>query len=307
MKTLKIGTRGSPLARWQATYVQHRLEHIGIGAEIVVIRTSGDAQADRGEALVAGKGIFVKELEVALENGEVDLAVHSAKDVPTELARGLELSAVCPRADSRDCLVSTGRVALFALPHGARVGTGSLRRKAQLIRLRPDLDVRPLRGNVHTRLRRVEEGGYHAVVLAKAGLDRLELSDRVAEVLDPEQFLPAVGQGVVVLESRVGDTKVAQVAHSLEDHDCRAALSAERSLLRELEGGCQVPIGAWARVDNGTLRLDAAVFGLDGSTCLRASGKASLTEAAALGIRIGRELLEGGAANLLANVRGQHG
>jgi hydroxymethylbilane synthase len=250
LRHLRIGTRGSLLARWQAEFVRKQLfGGAGIEAEIIVIKTSGDKLQTSSLSQIGGQGIFVKELEEALLEETIDLAVHSVKDVPTDTPSRLMFPAVCRREDVRDCLVAANGATLATLRQGARVGTGSLRRQAQLRRLRPDLDVRDLRGNVDTRLRKVESGEYEAVMLAKAGLDRLGLSNRITETMDPEVFLPAVGQGAIAVECRLRDTEASELLAGLDDAETRMAIIAERSLLSALQGGCQVPLGAWARIE----------------------------------------------------------
>src|SRR5258708_10669488 len=228
-------------------------------AEIVIIKTSGDTMQKAPLTQIGGKGIFIKELEEALLEESIDLAVHSVKDVPTDIPSRLMFPAVCRRDDVRDCLVGS---TLANLRQGARVGTSSLRRQAQLKHLRPDLDLRDLRGNVDTRLRKVESGEYEAVMVAKAGLDRLGLSQRISEVLAPDVCMPAVGQGAIAVECRLRDTEAADLLAPLDDAETRAAIIAERALLSALHGGCQVPLGAWARSARGDLGLDDSVCSL---------------------------------------------
>jgi hydroxymethylbilane synthase len=304
MTALRIGTRGSPLARWQAAYTQQALRSLNIESQIVIIRTHGDDLAEGSAEAFEGRGIFVKELELALSRNEVDIAVHSAKDVPSALAPGLELSGVCRRGSVEDCLVSRGMLTLAELPSGARVGTTSPRRQAQLLRVRPDLELMVLRGNVDTRVRKVDEGACDAVVLAKAGLERMELSNRIAESFDPSRFLPSPGQGFVVLESRSDDVRTRDVVRGLDVAEARAELTAERALLADLDGGCQAPIGAWARPVAGVLLLDAAVFSVDGGVCLWRSASRPVEAAEALGRAVAAELLAAGAAEVLAKGRG---
>lgn len=308
MKPLRIGTRGSLLAQWQANFIRSKLlEVAGRDAEIIVIRTSGDKFAQGSVSQLGVKGIFIKELEEALLAGEIDLAVHSAKDVPTETTPRLAFPAVCRREDVRDCVVSTNGSTLATLRQGARVGTSSLRRQAQLRHLRPDLDLRDLRGNLDTRLRKVESGEYDAAVVAKAGLDRLGLAHRISEVLEPSVCLPAVGQGALVVESRTSDGDTLEVAGKLDDEETRWAVVAERTLLAELEGGCQVPIGAWARVEHGQLVMDSCVASLDGAEYVRESGVSAVSEAAALGQSLAQKLLAAGARDILEQIGRQIG
>ena len=300
MKPLRIGTRGSALALWQAEFVRDWLERAaGAAVEIIKIRTAGDQFQQGSVAAIGSKGVFIKEIEDALLAGTVDLAVHSLKDVPTEIPKGLALVAIPRREDPRDCLVSRTGADLAGLPHGARVGTSSLRRQAQLRRARPDLDVRELRGNVDTRLRRVEEGTLDATVLAYAGLRRLKLDGRASEVLSPEVMLPAVGQGALAVEAREEDRATRDRLAALEHADTRVAVTAERAVLATLEGGCQVPLGAWGRVEDGRLVLDACVCAADGSEVVRDRAEGSPEQPEALGRALGGKLIAAGADRLL--------
>jgi hydroxymethylbilane synthase len=305
---LRIGTRGSLLAKWQAEFVRKQLfAGAGIEAEIIIIKTSGDKLQTSPLSQIGGQGIFVKELEEALLEETIDLAVHSVKDVPTDTPSRLMFPAVCRREDVRDCLVGANGATLASLRQGARVGTGSLRRQAQLRRLRPDLDVRDLRGNVDTRLRKVESGEYEAVMLAKAGLDRLGLNNRITETMDPEVFLPAVGQGCVAVECRLRDTEASELASGLDDAETRTAIIAERSLLSALQGGCQVPMGAWARMERGELVLEACVCSVDGVQYVKQRATAPPEQAAELGGRMATLLMEAGAQSILEEVSRQRG
>jgi hydroxymethylbilane synthase len=308
VRHLRIGTRGSLLAKWQAEYVRKRLfSAAGVEAEIVIIKTSGDKFANAPLTQIGGKGIFVKELEDALMEESIDVAVHSVKDIPTEIPSRLSFPAVFRREDVRDCLVSASGATLANLRQGARIGTGSLRRQSQLRHIRPDLDVRDLRGNVDTRLRKAQSGEYDAILLAKAGLDRLGWSDRITETIAPEVFLPAVGQGAIAAECRLSDAEAAEVLGTLDDAESRTAIIAERALLSALEGGCQVPLGAWARTERGEFILEACVCSVDGSQYVRQRATAPPEQAAALGEHVARLLLESGAQSILEAVRGQHG
>lgn len=268
---LRVGSRGSALALAQARLVAAELERRwpGLAVAVVTITTRGDVQDSLPLHQVGGKGLFVKEIQEALLRGEVDLAVHSAKDLPGESPAGLEVVAVPPREDPRDAVVSRSGAGLFALPAGARVGTSSLRRLAQLRALRPDLEVEPLRGNVDTRLRRLAEGRCDAVVLAAAGLARLGLSHRVSEFLDPVLFVPAAGQGALALEARAEDARVRRLAAALHHPPTGVALEAERAFLRRLGSGCQVPAGAWARQEGGRLVVEGLLASADGAVFLR--------------------------------------
>lgn len=308
MRHLRIGTRGSLLAKWQAESVRKQLfAGTGVEAEIVIIKTSGDKLRLSPLTQIGGKGIFIKELEEALLEESIDLAVHSVKDVPTDTPSRLMFPAVCRRDDVRDCLVGANGATLATLRQGARVGTGSLRRQAQLRHIRPDLDVRDLRGNVDTRLRKVESGEYEAVMLAKAGLDRLGWSARITETLSPEVFLPAVGQGAIAVECRLKDTEAAEVAGSLDDAETRTAIIAERALLAALHGGCQVPLGAWARIERGELVLEACVCSVDGIQYVKQRATAAPEQAAELGGHMANLLMEAGAQNILEEVSRQRG
>lgn len=308
MRHLKIGTRGSLLAKWQAESVRKQLfARSGLESEIVVIKTAGDKMQLSPLSLIGGKGIFIKELEEALLEETIDLAVHSVKDVPTDTPSRLMFPAVCRREDVRDCLVAAKGATLASLRQGARIGTGSLRRQAQLRHIRPDLDIRDLRGNVDTRLRKVESGEYEAVMVAKAGLDRLGLGERITETLAPEAFLPAVGQGAIAVECRVRDTEAADIVASLDDAETRSAIIAERALLAAVQGGCQVPLGAWARIERGELVMEACVCSIDGSQYIRQRATASPEQAAELGGHMARLLLEAGAQSILEEVSRQRG
>jgi hydroxymethylbilane synthase len=293
------------LAKWQAESIRKQLFAIaGMEAEIVIIKTSGDKMQQAPLTQIGGKGIFIKELEEALLEESIDVAVHSVKDVPTDIPSRLMFPAVCRRDDVRDCLVGS---TLANLRHGARVGTSSLRRQAQLRHVRPDLDFRDLRGNVDTRLRKVESGEYEAVMVAKAGLDRLGLSQRISEILSPDVCMPAVGQGAIAVECRLKDTEAADLLVPLDDAETRSAIIAERALLSALHGGCQVPLGAWARIERGELVLDACVCSVDGSQYVRQRATAPPDQAAQLGEHMARVLVEAGAQSILEEVSRQRG
>lgn len=308
MRHLRIGTRGSLLAKWQAESVRKQLfAGAGVEAEIVIIKTAGDKLASASLSQIGGKGIFIKELEEALLEETIDLAVHSVKDIPTDTPSRLMFPAVCRRADVRDCLVGPSGTTLASLRQGARVGTGSLRRQAQLRHIRPDLDVRELRGNVDTRLRKAESGEYEAVMLAKAGLDRLGWSARITEIMSPETFLPAVGQGAIAVECRLRDTEAAELVGGLDDAETRTAIIAERALLSALHGGCQVPLGAWARIERGELVMEACVCSVDGTQYVKQRATATPEQAAELGGHIATLLMEAGAQSILEEVSRQRG
>ncbi len=291
-----IGSRGSQLALWQAHWVKARLEAGGFECRIEIIKTTGDKITDVPLAKVGSKGLFTKEIEDALIDGSVDLAVHSLKDMPTELPDGLTLAAIPEREDVRDAIVGS---TLEALPQGALVGTSSLRRTAQLRALRPDLRVESVRGNVDTRLRKLDEGQYRAILLAAAGLRRLGWADRIAEYIDPALMCPAVGQGALAIETR---SDRAEVAALLEHAATRVAVTAERAMLGALGGGCQVPIGANAIVEGSTVHLRGIVAAPDGSRIVRGERSGSIAEASNLGRDLANELLQKGARELLAQV-----
>jgi hydroxymethylbilane synthase len=304
VKLLRIATRGSALALWQANHIRERLAQLhGIESELIRIRTSGDKFQGASVAQVseqAGtKGIFIKELEEALLAGTADLAVHSMKDVPTGNPAGLVFPAMTKREDVRDCLISRDGAKLKDLACGARVGTSSLRRQAQLRHHRPDLELLDLRGNVDTRLKKVAAGEFDAIVLATAGMNRLGASDKITQILAPEVMLPAVGQGALGIETRADDHETLRLVAALDDPESHEAVTAERALLRELEGGCQIPLGAWARRENGELRLEACVFSADGKEFVRKDLRGRPEEAEELGVRLGQILIEAGADRIL--------
>jgi len=305
--TLRIGTRASALALWQAREVAARIaaQPDSPAVELVHIRTSGDQQTERPLWQVRGQAFFTREIDRALLAEEVDIAVHSLKDLPTQLDAGLELAALLPRADPRDALLGLRGATLAALPAGARIGTSSLRRRAFLARLRPDAMLLELRGNVPTRIERLQHGEYDAIVLAAAGLVRLGLAQHVTEYLPAESFPPAVSQGVIGVCARSGDEATLRWLAALDERDARLAASAERALLRRLEGGCQVPLGALATVRGDTLTLMASVCALDGTRHLaaRAESPAAPASAEALGVRVAEELLARGAGELMASER----
>ena len=300
MKALRIGTRGSALALWQARSIARALlETTSVEPEIVIIKTSGDKFQQTSFSQIGTKGIFIKELEDALLDGRIDLAVHSMKDVPTEMPEGLTIAAIGKREDVRDALLSSSGATLASLPQGARVGTSSLRRQSQLLYARRDLRVLELRGNVDTRVEKLKRGDYDAIVLAKAGLDRLGLSGNISQVLPHDVSLPAAGQGAIGIEARTGDAETFRVLATLEDAETRSAVTAERSALAGLGGGCQVPIGAWGRVENGKLALDVVVLSPDGTQRMWEKDSGLPEEAEAIGKRIAQKLRDCGAAALL--------
>jgi hydroxymethylbilane synthase len=297
---LVIASRGSKLALWQAHWARQRLAEGGRESRIEIIKTTGDKITDVPLAKVGTKGLFTKEIEEALLDGRADLAVHSLKDLPTELPPGLMLAAVPAREDPRDALVGK-RLADLAM--GARVGTSSLRRAAQLRTLRPDLEIESVRGNLDTRLRKLDEGRYDAILLAAAGLKRLGWGERIAEILLPDAMCPAVGQGALAIETRESGAGF-EAARALDDPATHAAVDAERGVLRALGGGCQVPIGAYAQVDGGALRIAAVVASPDGALLIRGESAGPATEAAAIGAALGASLLDRGAREILEQVYG---
>jgi hydroxymethylbilane synthase len=294
---LRIGSRGSKLALWQAEWVKAQLAGAGFAAEIQIIRTTGDKILDVPLARIGGKGVFTKEIEQALLDNEIDLAVHSLKDLPTTLPEGLALAAMPQREDVRDALVGS---TLDALPEGARVGTGSLRRAAQLRAIRPDVRVTDIRGNVDTRLRKLHEGGYDALVMASAGLTRLGLQDEIGEYLDPLRFLPAVGQGALAIETRnEPESFVWRVCRSLHDEEAAATVNAERALLQSLGGGCQVPLGAFATRQGNRLLLHAVIVSPDGGQVFREQLEGDVADATQLGADLAAALLASPAGKVI--------
>ena len=306
-EVLRIATRSSPLAVWQAEYVRERLQalHEELTVELVLIKTQGDKILDTPLAKIGGKGLFVKELEEAMLDGRAHIAVHSMKDVPMVLPPGFDLPVICDRHDPRDAFVSPAFESLTALPHGARVGTSSLRRQAQLSALRPDLEIISLRGNVQTRLGKLDAGEYDAILLAAAGLKRLGLGERIRYELPPEECLPAVGQGAVGIECLENAEQVKAWLAPLNDADTWDRVVAERAMNRRLEGGCQVPIGGFALLENDILWLRGLVASEDGREVLRADAKAPRSEAEALGNRVAEALLAQGADRILGEIYGR--
>jgi hydroxymethylbilane synthase len=309
-RPLRIGTRASALALWQANRVADliRAQPGAPEVQLVHIKTEGDVRTDVPLWSVGGRAFFTREIDRAQLAGEVDIAVHSLKDLSTLVAEGLELAAVLEREDPRDALLTRQGATLQELPAGARVGTSSLRRRAFLLRARPDLTLLELRGNVPTRIERLEQGRYDAIVLATAGLKRLDLAAHIAAHLEPQVMPPAVSQGAIGVCARSGDEAARHWLRALEHPATRLAVTAERALLRHLEGGCQVPLGALATLHQDQLELQASVCALDGSRCLdgrdRApTGAMGLAAAAALGVRVAEQLLAGGAAGLIAQQR----
>ncbi|WP_426359061.1 hydroxymethylbilane synthase [Pseudocolwellia sp. HL-MZ19] len=309
---VRIATRKSALALWQAEYVKAQLEkhHENITVELVPMTTKGDIILDTPLAKVGGKGLFVKELEVAMLENRADIAVHSMKDVPVEFPEGLDLEVICPREDPRDAFVSNTIENFASLPQGAVVGTSSLRRQCQIKALRPDIQIRDLRGNVNTRLKKLDAGEYDAIILAAAGLIRLEMPERIKEYIAPELMLPANGQGAVGIECRVDDENIKALIAPLECKETLTRVLAERSMNRALEGGCQVPIGSYAVLEENDSSADAEpviylrglVGAIDGSTILHSDIRGPVSEAEALGNKLAQQLLSLGADVILKQV-----
>ena len=298
---IRIATRKSPLAMWQAEHVAAALRaaHPGIEVELLGMSTQGDKILDTPLAKIGGKGLFVKELEQGMLEGNADIAVHSMKDVPVELPEGLHLPVIMAREDPRDAFVSNQHESLDALPRGARVGTSSLRRQSQLLELRPDLELLPLRGNVNTRLRKLDEGEYDAIILAAAGLIRLGFRERIRAFIEPEQSLPAIGQGAVGIECRVDDARVNGLIAPLHHVPTASRVLAERAMNNRLEGGCQVPIAGHAILENGRLWLRGLVGSVDGKVIIRGEIRGDESEAESLGVTLAERLLADGADEIL--------
>lgn len=305
-KTIKIATRKSPLALWQAEHVSARLRaaHPGLEVELVRMVTQGDKILDTPLAKVGGKGLFVKELEVGLLQGSADIAVHSIKDVPVEFPDGLHMPVILDREDPRDAFVSQRYPSLDELPQGARVGTSSLRRQTQLLHLRPDLKISDLRGNVGTRLQKLDDGNFDAIILASAGLTRLGMGARITQYLATDICLPAIGQGAIGIECRAGDSEIEALIAVLHDQDSADRVRAERAMNRRLEGGCQVPIGGHATLAGDILTLRGLVARSDGSKIVSGSVDGPRDRAEALGIMLAEDLLERGARGILAQLHG---
>ncbi|MEN6441801.1 MAG: hydroxymethylbilane synthase [Syntrophobacter sp.] len=301
---IRIGTRGSMLALQQSGMMKKALEDLWpeLSVELQVIKTTGDKITDVPLAKVGGKGLFVKEIEDALLEGAVDIAIHSMKDVPALLPEGLEIGAVPEREDPRDVLIIRQGKDIGDLPRGAVIGTSSLRRAAQILKMRPDFEVRTLRGNLETRLRKLREGQYDAIILAAAGIRRMGWQERITTFLDPEEFVPAIGQGALGIEARSDDERVRKILKPLNHPRSAVAVQAERSLLKELEGGCQVPIGGYARVTGNNIELAGLVASLDGREVFRAHRNGPLENAVELGRMVAAELLHSGARRILDEV-----
>ena len=325
MKTFRLGTRGSQLALWQANWVKGEIErkNPGLGVEIVKIKTTGDKILDVPLAKVGGKGLFVKEIEEALLSERIDLAVHSMKDVPTDLPKGLHLAAITEREDPRDAFIGRKQEAgskkpevenngkscllpltscLLNLPQGANVGTSSLRRSSQLLSLRPDLKISQLRGNLNTRLKKLDDGGFDAIILAAAGVKRLGWSDRITEYIPPEISLPAIGQGALGIETRTDDKETNALIAFFDHSPTSISVRAERAFLRRLEGGCQVPIAAYGEVKDEKMNLVGLVASTDGKKIIKDSIAGTVDRAEALGVELAEKLLKMGAWDILKEV-----
>ena len=301
---LVIGTRGSKLALWQSNYIKDLVEEItGLPVELKIIKTTGDKILDVPLAKVGGKGLFTKELEVELSAGTVDLCVHSMKDVPTELPEGLYIAATPARVDPRDALVSGEGYTLDTLPQGARVGTSSLRRVAQVRHLRPDVEIVDVRGNLDTRMRKAENGEVDVVILASAGITRMGWADRISNYISTEQMVSAVGQGAIGIEIREGDEFMIDVMAKINDPETFTCVTAERVVMRQLEGGCQVPIGAYARIEDGVLVMDGLVGSVEGDRIVREKLTGDPADPIALGEAMVARLREMGAEEILACIR----
>ena len=305
-----IGTRGSKLALWQAEWVKSEIQHMHPEIEIILmkIKTTGDMILDVPLAKIGGKGLFVKEIEEALLNNKVDIAVHSMKDVPTELPEGLHLAAICKRENPRDTLItkvqsSKFRVQSFKdLPNGATVGTSSLRRLCQLRNIRPDLKILQLRGNLDTRIRKLDEGQFDAIIAAFAGVKRLGLAHRITEILEPEICLPATGQGAIGIECRINGKFINNILGALNHRETSISVRAERSFLRRLGGGCQVPIAAYARIEDGKVIMDGLVGSITGGRVIKGHAEGKLEDYERLGTDLAEDLLSKGAKEILAEV-----
>lgn len=300
-----IGTRDSALAMWQTNWVMDNLKRLNPGYtfRIVSMKTQGDKILDVALAKIGDKGLFTKELEAAMLVKEIDLAVHSMKDLPTVLPAGLIIGAICERVDPRDVVVARNGTALGQMPHGARIGTSSLRRCAQLLHFRPDLQLEPLRGNLNTRMAKLEKNNLDAIILAAAGIERLGWGDRITERLSIDVCLPAVGQGSIGIEIRADDKEVYDVVQTLNHFPSQAAISAERALLKKLEGGCQIPIGALGAVAGDQLTLKGVVASLDGKDLIRNIITGPVDEAVMLGEKLAGQLIAMGADRILKSVR----
>ncbi|MFA6011460.1 MAG: hydroxymethylbilane synthase [Desulfobacteraceae bacterium] len=304
-ESLIIGTRGSKLALWQAHWVKSEIEkkHPELNVELSIIKTKGDKILDVPLAKVGGKGLFVKEIEDALLSGKIDLAIHSMKDVPAEIPEGLCIGAIPLRENPQDVILSKNNLQLMDLPERARVGTSSLRRSSQLKKVRPDLTILPLRGNIDTRLKKLDEGEYDAIVLAAAGVRRLGFENRISQYLEPEEVLPSVGQGALCIEIRIADSRIEAIVSKLNHADTNTVVSGERSFLHRLEGGCQIPIAAHGQVEGKDFTLTGLVADLTGETIIKETITGPREESVSLGITLADRLLARGAKTILDQVK----
>lgn len=305
---LVIGTRGSQLALWQTNFIKSRIESTapGISIEVRTIKTTGDKLLDSPLSKIGDKGLFTKEIEQQMLEGKIDLAVHSLKDIPTQIPAGLVIGAITEREDLRDVFISHPKKkhsSLNALPHGARIATGSLRRACQLLAFRPDFIIVSIRGNLNTRFEKLDHSDWDGMILALAGVKRLGWESRVTEILPLEIMLPAVGQGALAVEMRENDSRVADLLKDFHHEPTAIATRAERALLRHLEGGCQVPIGTYGRIEHGKLRLDAMIGSLDGKRIVRGEITGNTTHAEDLGVKLANDLVENGGREILEEIR----
>lgn len=300
-RAIRIATRKSPLALWQAEYVKAQLQlyHPGLEVELVSMQTEGDRILDRSLSLVGGKGLFIKELEQALYENQADIAVHSMKDVTIDMPEGLKLPVILERQDPHDVFISEKYKRISDLPQGAIVGTSSLRRKCQLMAWRGDLNIKDLRGNVGTRLKKLDDGEYDAIILAAAGVMRLGLEDRISEVISTDIILPAIGQGAIGIQMRTEDNDVLEMITSLNDETTKQQVETERVVSRRLFGGCQLPIAAYAEIDKENIKVSGMVGRIDGSEIIKDSVSGRLEERDVLGLQLAETLLENGADNIL--------
>lgn len=304
-KCIRVGSRRSNLAMWQSEYVIDLLkeEYPEYTFELIPISTKGDKMLDVALSKIGDKGLFTKELEVALLENRIDFAVHSMKDIPTALPEGLAISAITKRHDASDVLISKNKVSFEDLPKGAKVGTSSLRRRAQILNRRPDLNLQDIRGNINTRLKKMEDENFDAIILAAAGAERLGWHDIITEKLDFNLTLPAVGQGALGIETRENDEDIFKLLSTINHSETNSCVSAERALLRYLEGGCQIPIGAHGKIENNKLYLEAMVASLDGKIMIRGNIEGEIKDATELGIALAKELKEKGAVKILDEIR----
>ncbi len=305
MRKIVIGTRGSKLALWQTEFVKGKLVEFfpEIEFEIKIIKTKGDKILDSPLSKIGDKGIFTREIEFELLNGEIDLAVHSLKDLPTKLPDGLTIGAVTEREDVRDVLISKDNLSLDKLPQNALIATGSLRRRAQLLHFRPDFKFVDLRGNIDTRFRKFDESNWDGMVLAFAGVNRMNYTNRVSQIIPTDIILPAVGQGAIAVEVREDDYDILEMIEKINHKETELATKAERALLKHLEGGCQIPIGAFAFVSNGKIKLSAMISNLDGTFMVRDSMEGDLDDAEKVGFELAEKLLEQGGFKILDEIR----